>query len=73
MCDCDVCKLSRKVREKLELMPEDQRGFWEEFYDNFIHVEFDRDYYKSVIDGSWPNADNVIENARSRVQQKVVQ
>ena len=73
MCECEVCQLSRKVHEKLELLPEDQRAFWEEMYDALVHAEFDRDYYRSVIDGSWPNSDLVIERVRTHRASKDVQ
>lgn len=73
MCECEVCQLSRKVSKKLDLLPEDQRTFWEEMYDALVHAEFDRDYYRSVIDGSWPNADLVIERVRTHRASKDVQ
>lgn len=73
MCECNVCKYSRKVAEKLELIPEDQRAFWEEMYDILIHAELDRDHYRAVIDGSWPDADEFIQRVRTHRTLKDVQ
>ena len=36
-----------------------------------LHAEMDRDYYKSIIEGTWPDADKVIAAARAKFPCKV--
>lgn len=68
-CECNVCKYSRKVRHQLEQLAPEQREFFEGMYDTLINIEFDRDYSDAVIDGSWPEADEVI--AKRRAMRKI--
>jgi hypothetical protein len=66
VCECKLCIRTKKFRASLEKIPESEREFWIGLHDDLYHVEVDRDYYKSIVDGSWPNADEVISNNRSR-------
>jgi len=65
MCECEVCKKSQVVRQKLALLPESERDFWHNMYDDLITVEMDLSYYKSIVDGSWPDADRIIALRRT--------
>ena len=65
-CNCEVCQYSRKVQENLEGLPEDKRKFFEDMYEILVHVEMDRDWYKCIIEGVWPNADDIIQRSRER-------
>lgn len=64
VCECELCVRTKKFRASLEKIPESERAFWTDLYDHLFHVEVDRDYYKSIVEGSWPNADEVISNYR---------
>lgn len=35
-------------------------------YDQLEEIETDRDYYRVIVDGTWPNADEVIKHIRSK-------
>lgn len=65
-CTCDLCNRSRQFRGELEKLPEVDREFWTNLYNHLCNVEADRDYYKVVVDGSWPSADEVIANHRKK-------
>ncbi len=66
-CECDVCHFSRLVNAHIQkLEDEDAQNFFMNMYDMLIHAEFDRDYYKAVIDGTWPEADTLIQKYRNK-------
>lgn len=65
-CSCDVCKQSITFREHLDRIPAELHEYFQELYDVLIHAQFDNDYYKAIIDGSWPEADLIIDRARKR-------
>lgn len=63
-CDCKLCKRTGQFKTVLERAPEQDKKFWNEIYNALFHSEADRDYYKCVVDGSWPTADEVIISHR---------
>ena len=69
-CECDVCHFSRLVNAQIQkLEDEDAQNFFLNMYDMLIHTEFDRDYYKAIIDGTWPEADKMIMKYRNKRSQ----
>lgn len=68
-CECGVCKRNRLFQQHLENVSSESRQFFEQLYDAFLETEMDRDYYKVIVDGTWPNADEVIKHVRSKVNQ----
>lgn len=66
MCDCRLCKRSREVRAALERIPEQEREFWSRLHEGLFETEADLEYYKAIVDGTWPNADEVIANHRKK-------
>ncbi len=66
-CKCNICTRTRAFNSNIALIShQGVRDYVIELYDHMMHVEMDRDLYKSVIDGSWPNADQFIDTARKR-------
>ena len=63
-CTCELNKLRIKALES------DDIKFVKETLDKFsvlfLSTEEDRDYYKSIVDGTWPEADKVIEFVRTK-------
>ncbi len=68
-CECAVCQRNRLFQQHLENVSSDSRYFFEQLYDAFLETEMDRDYYKVIVDGTWPNADEVIKHVRSKTNQ----
>ena len=66
-CDCGICKRQAEFVRRLELIPECEREYWEWIYSELESAEMDADWANAVIDGSWVDADEVIERARSKV------
>lgn len=66
-CDCSLCIRSRRFREVLARVPYQDRNYWENMYDHLYHVEADLEYFKAVVKGNWPDADDVIKSHREKV------
>lgn len=67
-CQCQVCCFSRFVGKQLEkIEDENAKLFFQNLYDLYIETEMDRDYYKAIIDGHWPQADEIIKNRREKL------
>lgn len=66
-CSCDVCKdiahyKSIKDSHNIDIV----HRYMEEIYERLIEVEFDLDYYKALVRGTYPNADEVIAKVRRK-------
>ena len=66
MFDCQVCQDSRIFRTYLKGLTESQIDYFQSLYEKLLEAEEDNSYYKALLDGTWPNADKVIENWRKR-------
>jgi hypothetical protein len=70
-CECRLCQRTRQFRDAIGRVPEQDKKFWEETFEALFNVEFDRDYYQAIVNGSWPNSDKVIHDHRSAKQSTV--
>jgi len=70
-CACDACKKNDDVMERLQRLPEEERDFFEEMWLDNMHLQLDRDYYRAVIEGSWPNADDIIKHIRESREMRL--
>ena len=51
-CECRVCLYGRRIRDLIYRTPDAaDKALIEELYDNLIHAEDDRDYYRILNDG----------------------
>ncbi|MNQ24267.1 hypothetical protein D3C85_374580 [compost metagenome] len=57
ICQCDVCTRYRNLRSRE--VPED-------VIDMLLQAEYDLEYYKAILDGSWPAAKEILEAALAR-------
>ena len=64
-CNCRVCDRHDQFIKDLEKIPEEHRAFVQDLYDQLVDVEMDLNYYQCIVNGSWPNADEVIKSYRS--------
>ena len=64
-CECEVCYFSRLVNEQIQKLEDPEaQNFFLNLYDMVVHAEMDRDYYKAIVEGVWPNADEIIAKHR---------
>lgn len=54
-------------------MPDNAKQLIDELRDILVNVENDRDYYKAIVQGVWPNSDDVIKSARETLAARTKQ
>lgn len=66
-CQCQVCYFSRLVNAEIQKLEDpDAQNFFLNLYDMLIHSEMDKDFYKAIVEGDWPDADDLIKRRRER-------
>lgn len=65
-CTCKICTYYHQFLAELAKLPEANRPFFEQLYENYAMQGADLNYANAVIDGNWPTADEVIAFARER-------
>lgn len=70
-CECKVCVQMRAMETNLATLNPEQRSFFEAIYDDLVHASDERDYYRALVDGSWPNADEVIAGSRAKLTRRL--
>ena len=68
MCDCDRCQYSREVKKMLDGLEPEKRKFFEIMYEGLLNTQSDLDYQNAIMDGSWPNAIPILQNALIRAR-----
>lgn len=66
MCECEICARSRLFEDRIQAIPIEHQEYFRAMYDQLLEIEMNRDYYKVIVDGTWPNADEVIKHIRSK-------
>jgi len=70
-CQCDYCKLSRRVHDAIDSRDPDKLiEILTEVMNHLCDVEFDRDYDHCILDGSWPSAVEQLEEALKNAKKK---
>jgi len=69
-CECRICNRSRQIDAAIRLLPKPQRLFMQDIHLEFIHAEMDRDYYRAIVKGDWPDGDQIISSYRERKPKK---
>jgi hypothetical protein len=65
MCDCRLCTRARAFQAHLAHLAPAQRTFFEGIYDDLENLEMEHNHLHAVADGSWPNADEIIQRMRT--------
>lgn len=65
-CECRVCEYGRLFQKNLDELSDSQREFWLDMYDNLAFAEDEVAYYKSILDGKWPNARGILQHALTK-------
>lgn len=61
LCRCDLCNMGRRIRKAIKNRDHDEMAaIIDELDELWCNAEFDRDYYKAIIDGSWPQAEEIL-------------
>ncbi|QEG12341.1 hypothetical protein [Enterobacter phage vB_ExiM_F5M1E] len=61
MCDCESCKLGRRVTALRDYLvdqgQEDHLETINDLYSEHVHDGLDHDWLKAVVDNNWPSAE----------------
>lgn len=71
-CECASCKRTAEFNRRLSFVPEEHREYFDDIYEALLNVEMSDDFNSAVLDGSWPNAIDILENAVTKCGYKVV-
>lgn len=64
-CTCKLCIESHHFFDVISTLPNPEDRKWmEALYEKINYERFDANYNEAIIDGSWPNADDIIEQQR---------
>lgn len=70
MCQCDVCKDSRRYQKVIENRNVDELiKLVEELYERLAHAETDNEYYNSILEGKWPDGKEILERALAKYKE----
>ncbi len=65
-CNCIMCVRIRSIEYKISMLPDEHQEYFTNWIDSMLEVEFDNDYYKAVMNGTWPGAREVLEHALAK-------
>jgi hypothetical protein len=65
-CNCGVCQFAGEVDRAKRGTKAQMRAMIDTLYDRYVGEGMDRNWADAVIDGSWPDADEIIKFKRSR-------
>ena len=69
-CDCDLCQLSKRIDRAIKKKDFDEMvALITELANWLASAEFDRDYYKSIVDGSWPQAEEILTKSLAKAKE----
>ena len=61
-CNCEICQFNRDYQKHLSTIEnEEVRNFFEEVAVRLEAAETDKAYYHSILNGTWPNVEEVLE------------
>lgn len=70
-CRCDLCRRHRHIRATIKSgAREELCKLIDELSDQLLEVEDDRDYYAAILDGSWPSAVELLQQALKEAEAK---
>jgi hypothetical protein len=65
-CQCETCKRIGEYRKNLDSVPEENKEYFRGVLDYILELELDRDWLKSLVDGSNDEADRIIKKIREK-------
>jgi len=74
MCDCGTCNDIKRWKDVIKNGTVDER--FEVFNEMFGRIELaetDLLYYQSILNGSWPNAQSILERKLAFIKEKNAQ
>ena len=68
-CDCRICRRSKDLLKVLESDSiEFVKAYLKETFTELMTAEFDLDYYKCILDGSWTSAERILKESLEKAK-----
>lgn len=69
-CKCDFCEMSRKTSFAIEKRDVDKLiDLVKELRNLWIFADFDREYYQCILNGSWPQSEEILTKSLKKVKK----
>lgn len=66
-CPCELCTQHRLVQAiKMNGSPEELRALIDELEEHLLYADADNEYYRAIMDGSWPSARKIAQRIIER-------
>lgn len=70
-CTCRICEEIKKVNAVIDSRDPDQLiALVRDLFTRVANLEQDNDYYECILNGSWPSAKMILENALSKIPKE---
>ncbi len=68
-CTCDFCKLSKRMDTIIAKKdPDEMASLITELANLLASTDFDKDYYSCILDGSWPQAEEILTHSLGKAK-----
>jgi hypothetical protein len=69
-CTCKACEQGQRLRAICDKLPPDDARWLKDFRNEFLSLHTDEQYYRNIVDGSWPDAVDILTSALERAKAK---
>jgi hypothetical protein len=70
-CQCEFCLWHDEFKRHIEPLPAEAKAFFHVMADVLLEAQQDAEYYKAIVQGTYPNADKLIADWRSRAAAEI--
>lgn len=63
-CNCAICNEGREFYEHMAFTPPAEKEFYEFMYDCYLDASDSLDYYRAIVAGTYPGADETLSRFR---------
>ncbi len=69
-CICETCELGQRLAAAIQKKdPEEMAELLKELGGRWLNAMYDRDYYESILDGSWPDSEEILTKSLKKAKQ----
>ena len=65
-----MCEMSKRVRAVYKELPEEAQSVIDDLWTEWEYESMEASYYMAVVEGEWPNSDEIIESIRRKNRLK---
>lgn len=66
-CTCQTCATMQSHKEHIAALPEQHQAYFYELVEHLYNVQADLDWYKAVLNGSWPSSKEILTAALQKI------